>query len=391
MIFYGDLTFFLVTAALSLPAIALSLWQKPVKYYLLIASLVMIGLIYSANRMSLVWLAAFFVFSMVFIRLYLFVRTKYGRVQWLYRLFLVLLLSPLAVNKIAAFIHINIFGFLGISYITFKVLQMIIEIYDGVIKEVNLLDTANFLLFFPSLSSGPIDRSRRFSANLSKIHTRQEYLTLLGKGLQKLALGALYKFVLSYIVYELMQASVERYTVFHILRYIYTYGLYLFFDFAGYSLMAVGAAYMFGIVLPDNFKYPFLSVDIKDFWNRWHITLSHWFRDFVFSRIHMGFIKKKRFKSRLTGAAVAYIANMAVMGVWHGLSTSYVVYGLYHGVLLALMEVYQKKSKFYANNKDKKVYKIVSWFITMNAVFFGFYIFSGQFATLAKLIIDKAF
>jgi len=385
--FYGDLVFFLVLATLSLPAIALSLLEKPVKLYLFFASVAIILIIY--GKTSLVWLSLFFVFSLFLIKLYLYLRQTYGRRPWVYRLFLLLLLSPLAANKIFSFFHVNIFGFLGISYITFKVLQMIIEIYDGVIKKVNIFDTAVFLLFFPSLSSGPIDRSRRFSDDLSQIRTRSEYLTLLGKGVQKIALGALYKFIISFAIYDFMQDSLGRYTVCHIIKYVYTYGLYLFFDFAGYSLMAVGTAYIFGIKLPDNFKYPFLSVDIKDFWNRWHITLSHWFRDFVFSRIHMGFIKKKRFKSRLTGASVAYIANMAVMGIWHGVSISYIAYGLYHGVLLALMEFYQKKSSFYAKNKEKKAYKIASWFVTIHAVFFGFYVFSGEFLTLIKVIIEK--
>ena len=101
---------------------------------------------------------------------------------------------------------------------------------------------------------------------------------------------------------------------------MYLYTLYLFFDFAGYSLMAVGSSNILGIQTPMNFNKPFLSVDIKDFWTRWHITLSTWLRDFVFSRVLMQVIRKKWFKNRLHNATYAYIINMLVMGFWHGLS-----------------------------------------------------------------------
>ena len=178
-----------------------------------------------------------------------------------------------------------------------------------------------------------------------------------------------------------------HYKPLYIIAYAYAYCFYLFFDFAGYSLMAVGTSYILGIRTPDNFKYPFISVDIKDFWNRWHITLSYWFRDFVFSRFIMQSIKKKWFKKRLNGAAAGFIVNMLIMGLWHGLTSYYILYGLYHGVLLALTEFYQKKSKFFAKYKDKVPYKIVSWFVTINAVMFGFLIFSGKFNTIIRAAI----
>ena len=102
-----------------------------------------------------------------------------------------------------------------------------------------------------------------------------------------------------------------------------------------------------------NFNKPFLAKDMKDFWNRWHISLSHWFRDFIFSRLVFAMFKRKTFKSSLTTAMVAYVINMSVMGIWHGLNLSYFLYGLYHGIILALTELFQK-TKFYKANKNKK-------------------------------------
>ncbi len=131
------------------------------------------------------------------------------------------------------------------------------------------------------------------------------------------------------------------------------------FDFAGYSATAVGTSYLLGIKTPDNFNKPFLSVDIKDFWNRWHITLSTWFRDFIFTRFMLDSARKKRFSNRLTGASVGLVLNMLIMGVWHGLEGHYILYGLYHGILLAVVEVYQKKSKFYKKYRNNKCYVVL--------------------------------
>ena len=146
--------------------------------------------------------------------------------------------------------------------------------------------------------------------------------------------------------------------------------------------MAMGVGAALGVRVPTNFRRPFLSVDIKDFWNRWHITLSFWLRDFVFMRLSRAFRKRKVFKSRLTTACTSYIINMGVMGFWHGLTPDYIAYGFYHGLLLAACELFQKKSKFYKAHREARWFKVVSWAITMVAVFFGFAIFSGQVSGL---------
>ena len=93
--------------------------------------------------------------------------------------------------------------------------------------------------------------------------------------------------------------------------------------------MAVGASYLLGIKMPDNFNKPFISVDMKEFWNRWHITLSSWLRDFVFTRFMVNAARKKWFKDRLGRAAAGLMFNMVLMGMWHGLESHYLAYGVY--------------------------------------------------------------
>ena len=107
-------------------------------------------------------------------------------------------------------------------------------------------------------------------------------MELCGRGCWKLLLGAVYKMVLAAAAYKVMGYFETGHIWYQWVVYAYAYGAYLFFDFAGYSLMAVGSSYILGIELPDNFNLPFISKDIREFWDRWHISLSHWFRDFVF-------------------------------------------------------------------------------------------------------------
>ena len=144
-------------------------------------------------------------------------------------------------------------------------------------------------------------------------------------------------------------------------------------------LCIIGAA--MGIRVPANFNAPFASVDIKDFWNRWHITLSFWLRDYVFMRVSKVAVKKKWFKDRAYVACLGFMCNMTLMGVWHGLTVDYIAYGVYHGLLLCICELFQRKSKFYKAHKKDAWFKTLSWAVTMVAVFFGFALFSGQVTT----------
>ncbi|MCY7078335.1 D-alanyl-lipoteichoic acid biosynthesis protein DltB [Streptococcus oralis] len=365
--------FFLLLFVVLLIGFVVNFFEKRKDYYILVLSLLFAGAIYGKSRAMMVYLLAFVVYQ--YFLVFLAQRIEAKRLKPL--VFLSIL--PLVINKVFALTSLHLLAFIGISYMSFKTIQIMLEISDGLIKEkISVKDYLQFLLFFPTVSAGPIDRSRRFLKEINDVMPRKEYLELAGDGVYRIVLGLLYKVVLSTYVYQILLALSNTGTVVYSIKYMYLYTLYLFFDFAGYSLMAVGSSNILGIQTPMNFNKPFLSVDIKDFWTRWHITLSTWLRDFVFSRVLMQVIRKKWFKNRLHNATYAYMVNMLVMGFWHGLSVSYIVYGFYHGVLMAGFEVYQKKSNFYKKNKNKNWYKLLSWFVTMNLVMIGFFIFSGE-------------
>lgn len=365
--------FFLLLFVVLLIGFVVNFFEKRKDYYILVLSLLFAGAIYGKSRAMIVYLISFVIYQYFLVFIAQRIETK--RLKPL----VFLSIFPLVINKIFALTSLHLLAFIGISYMSFKTIQIMLEILDGLIKEkISIKDYLQFLLFFPTVSAGPIDRSRRFLKEINEVMPRKEYLELAGDGVYRIILGLLYKVVLSTYVYQMLLALNNTGTVVYSIKYMYLYTLYLFFDFAGYSLMAVGSSNILGIQTPMNFNKPFLSVDIKDFWTRWHITLSTWLRDFVFSRVLMQVIRKKWFNNRLHNATYAYMVNMLAMGFWHGLSVSYIVYGFYHGVLMAGFEVYQKKSTFYKKNKNKNWYKLLSWFVTMNLVMIGFFIFSGE-------------
>ena len=382
--FEGNEFFFFLILALVIGFI-INYLGKRTEYYILALSLIFAIVIYGKNSLMLSYLIGFIIYQYILVM----IAQKTQDVKHL-RILVFLSIVPLIINKVFALTHWHLLAFIGISYMSFKTIQIMIEISDGLIKEkISIIDYIQFLLFFPTVSSGPIDRSRRFMVDIKEQMPRDEYLELAGVGVYRVVLGLLYKVVLSTYSYHYLVLLTNTGTVIYSIKYMYLYTLYLFFDFAGYSLMAVGSSNILGIKTPMNFNKPFLSIDIKDFWNRWHITLSTWLRDFVFSRVFMEATKKKRFKKRLNTAMYAYMVNMLLMGFWHGLTISYIVYGAYHGILMAGFEYYQKKSKFYKENKNKVWYKVCSWFITINLVIFGLYIFSGEPYKILMTLLNK--
>ena len=382
--FEGNEFFFFLILALVIGFIINYLGKKT-EYYILTLSVIFAIVIYGKKTLMLSYLIGFIIYQYILV----LIAHKTENAKYL-KILVFLSVVPLIINKVFALTHWHLLAFIGISYMSFKTIQIMIEISDGLIKErISIIDYIQFLLFFPTVSSGPIDRSRRFMVNIKERMPRDEYLELAGVGVYRVVLGLLYKVVLSTYSYHYLVTLPNFGSLEYSVKYMYLYTLYLFFDFAGYSLMAVGSSNILGVQTPMNFNKPFLSIDIKDFWNRWHITLSTWLRDFVFSRVFMEATKKKRFKKRLNTAMYAYMVNMLLMGFWHGLTISYIVYGAYHGILMAGFEYYQKKSKFYKKNKNKAWYKVCSWFVTINLVIFGLYIFSGEPYKILMTLLNK--
>lgn len=375
---YGDYFYLYLLFLTFIPAIFLALKGISTKYYALVVSVVMVYLI-MGKTIGLAMFGMFLVGEIAVIYMYLYLRKKTDN-KYLYWTFLFMSIIPLIITKVAGLTkYSSVIGFIGLSYLSFKVIQIIIEIYDGKITKIKVIDFINFILFFPTLSSGPIDRWKRFEENLNTKAEKDEYINeYLLVGLKKIFIAIIYKFIIAYLIdtYWLLTIPKEI-SILNSINYMYSYTMYLFFDFAGYSLFAIGTSYIFGIKTPENFNKPFLSKDMKEFWTRWHISLSQWFGDYIFSRFVLNSMRKKRFKNRVTASHVAQIITMFVMGLWHGLTVYYIIYGIYQGVALVLTDIYQRKSSFYKKNKKKKWFNYIQIVITFHIVCFGMLIFSG--------------
>lgn len=375
---YGDYLYLYILLLSFIPAIILGVKEKNIKPYGVLVSIFMVGLIVGTGKYNLALFIMFIIGEFVVIYGYLFIRKKTDN-KIIYYIALLSSMLPVIITKASVFVSFGPIGFIGLSYLNFKAIQMIIEIYDGSIKEVKFSTLVYFLLFFPTLSSGPIDRFRRFEEDLNKKIDKNEYLDdYLYIGLRKIIIGLGYKFVIAYIINTMWMSKIPTdITFINGLNYMYAYSLYLFFDFAGYSSFAVGTSYVLGIKTPDNFNKPFLSKDMKEFWTRWHISLSKWFGDYLYSRIVLNSMRKKRFKSRFTASHVAQIITMFIMGVWHGLSLFYIIYGLYQGGVLVLTDIIQRKWKFYKKHKKEKWFQYTQIAINFNVACFGLFLFSG--------------
>lgn len=379
---YGSFTFFFILAILLAPTIILGLMGKRFHAYNIFITLVALAIIFAGNLNGSVALIIFTVWQAVLIKGYLAYR-KNNNSTWVFCLAVIGSILPLVISKITPIVGTeNWVGFLGISYLTFKGTQLIMETRDGLLKKgIPLVRLLYFILFFPTISSGPIDRYRRFEKDVQADLTIEEYKLLLFEGINKIFRGFLYKYIIGYSINHFFIANlrfIAQSDFQNELFYMYSYSLYLFFDFAGYTAFAIGISYIMGIKSPENFNKPFLSRNIKDFWNRWHMSLSFWFRDYVYMRFVFWMTKKKFLKNRNTISNLGYILLFLLMGVWHGLAIQYIVYGLYHALVMVAynsFERFNKKHKWWPQNRLTHIAAVI---ITFHVICFGFYIFSGQ-------------
>ncbi|OQO71016.1 D-alanyl-lipoteichoic acid biosynthesis protein DltB [Enterococcus villorum] len=331
-------------------------------------------------------LIAYVIWQTILVWAYFYYRQKYNQTSWFY-IAVLLSILPLFLTKVTPFFESgkeSLFAFLGISYLTFKSVQMIMDIRDGLIKSYQPFHYIQFLLFFPTISSGPIDRYRRFEKDQLTPPTPEKYADMLEKGIHHIFMGFLYKFIIGYYLGQVLLPIVAKAALQNVgiswalLGYTYLYSFYLFFDFAGYSLFAVGTSYLLGYHTPINFNKPFLSWNIKEFWNRWHMSLSFWFRDYVYMRLMFFLMKKKWFKSKIVTSNIGYFALFLLMGIWHGLTWYYIVYGLYHATLICLTDAWLRfKKKHKKQLPSNRFTHIFAVFMTFQAVCFSLLIFSG--------------
>nr|WP_245328756.1 D-alanyl-lipoteichoic acid biosynthesis protein DltB [Lactobacillus colini] len=396
---YSNPRYFIILFIALLPLIIGLYFGRRFKIYEAIISLLFLFLMFDGkDAIQGYQLIGYIVFQFILTFAYeRYIRSGKNK-TWVFYLVVILSIIPVTIVKIAPHIPdptADLIGFFGVSYLTFKNVQVLMELRDHTIKKVDPITYARFLLFFPTISSGPIDRYRRFAQDYNKAPERDKYIEDMRLGTRYIFQGFLYKFIIGYVFGTLWLPQLAKYSIIYgningglrlswaLLGYMYCYSMYLFFDFAGYSLFAVGTSYFMGIHTPMNFNKPFISKNIKDFWNRWHMTLSFWFRDFIFMRFTFFAMKKKLIKDRNRLSQASYFIDFLIMGFWHGLTWYYIVYGIYHALAIIINDIWlrfkRKNRKKIPHNKFTEAFAI---FLTFNVVCFSFLIFSGFLSTL---------
>ena len=250
---------------------------------------------------------------------------------------------------------------IGVSFFTFSVLSYLFDVYrDKAPAPRSILDFSLFVTFFPKLVSGPIVP---YAVMEQQIRERKATKARFGWGCRLFLIGLAKKVLLSNTIGTMFYAVTALNEVSVVSAWLGAvgYSLMLYFDFGGYSDMAIGLAGMFGFDFDKNFDYPYASTSVSEFWRRWHISLGAWFRNYVY--IPLG-------GSRVSTGKI--IRNLLVVwfltGVWHGASWNFIFWGMYYGVILIL-------EKFVLNNILEYIPKVIKWFFTLILVIIGWVFF----------------
>lgn len=265
----------------------------------------------------------------------------------------------------------------GISFYTFQTLSYTIDVYRGVLKPTDrLLDFALFVAFFPQLVAGPIVRARELLPQLAVVPTwskRRFY-----GGAQQMLRGAVKKVLLADRLGEAVDvvfAAPELYSGTTVWIAVLAYAGQIYYDFSGYSDIAIGAAKTLGYRFPVNFRHPYLATSMAEFWHRWHITLSRWLRDYLY--ISLGGNRR--------GMASTYrnlMITMTLGGLWHGAAWTFVLWGVWHGIALAV-------ERYFKDVSAMRPARLLRWGLTTSVVLIGWVLFRSGDLQTASVIFQR--
>lgn len=227
---------------------------------------------------------------------------------------------------------------LGISFYSFEAISYLLDTRQGRGNSSSFMDLALFIMFWPHLIAGPIVRGRELIPQLK--FNRPFEVRFVYAGLDRLILGLVQKNFIanslgSWVDDGFLPKVAALNTTVDCWFLAVAFGLQIYFDFSAYSNMAIGAAQLLGVTLPENFRFPYHAATPAEFWSRWHMTLSRWIRDYVFFPLNADFKDKKvRLYASMIGA-------MGLVGLWHGAGWGYILWGLMHGVYLVIYRVFE--------------------------------------------------
>ena len=253
---------------------------------------------------------------------------------------------------------------IGISFYTFQLISYIIDVYRGQAKvQKNVLKLAMYISLFPQLIAGPIVRYTTIEEQIEK---REYTFEKFAHGVRRFVIGLGKKILIANVLGELNSLFLSSNDTSVLFYWLYAVSgmLQIYFDFSGYSDMAIGLGKMFGFEFLENFNYPYIATSITDFWRRWHISLSSWFRDYIYIPLGGNRVSK-----------IKWLRNIMIVwlltGLWHGAAWNFIIWGLYFGILLILEKVFLSKYL-------EKMPKVLTHIYTLLIVMISFVIFNGE-------------
>jgi len=273
------------------------------------------------------------------------------------------------------FTLLNIIVPLGISFYTFRTISYIIDVYREDIKPTfNILEYAVYMTFFPLLISGPISRAKSFLPQVKKRFSIND--DKISKAIFLIIIGLIKKAVIADYIGQycnLIFDAPGTYSGFENLVAVYGFALQIYFDFSGYTDIAIGLAKLMGFDIGINFNKPYSSLNVTEFWRRWHISLSSWLRDYVFTPLTLKFRNWGN-----AGAIGSIFITFVLCGFWHGANWTFILWGALFGAIMAIEILLAKQRKKIKKKINKRVYNFVSWFLTFNFVTFLWIFFRSK-------------
>ncbi|PKO02280.1 MAG: hypothetical protein CVU43_08620 [Chloroflexi bacterium HGW-Chloroflexi-5] len=257
---------------------------------------------------------------------------------------------------------------LGFSYIAFRLIHTLRDRQSGRLPAMALDEYFIYMLFFPAISAGPIDRSERFIKDL-----RQPFIPsaeVLGAASKRLVIGLLKKFViadlLAMIALNAANAGQINSTGWAWVM-VYAYAFLIFFDFSGYTDIAISMGLLIGIKLPENFNAPYSKPNLTQFWNNWHMTLTQWFRAYFFNPLTRALRSSKKPVPVWAVILITQLATMTLIGLWHGITFNFVLWGLWHGLGIFIQNRWSDWTKPLSARIQQKPFlnKVVTLFTTL--------------------------
>ncbi len=256
---------------------------------------------------------------------------------------------------------------IGISFFTFQIMSYVIDVYRGIPAQHNIAYVGLYISFFPQLIAGPIVR---YTTIMEEISERRATKDDFAQGILRFLRGMSKKILLSNVLAELVYVafSAEKPSVCMAWLGAIAYTLQIFFDFSGYSDMAIGMGRMFGFHIPENFNYPYLSGTVSEFWRRWHISLGSWFRDYVYFPLG-GSRVASRWRLAFNLAVVWLLT-----GIWHGANWTFILWGCLHGLVIIIEKLTGLPQRLEKHTAARWVYHL----FTLLVVVVGWVIFNSS-------------